>query len=477
MVLNAGAGQIDRIVEIAAIEHHARLEHLAQTVEIGAPKLLPLGDDHQRIGVAQRVDSAACVLDPCIVAERTLGLVDGYRIVGTDGRPALEQIGHQHAARRLAHVIGVGFKSQPPQRESLAGETLAEAAHDLARQHLFLLIVDAIDRRKNLQTHARMLAGVHQRLHILGEARAAVTDARVQEIETDARIGADAAAHVLDVGPQPLGQIRQLVHERNARGEHRVGRVLGEFGRAHIHLEDLVVVALERRVERTHDAERLCVVGADDDAIGSHEIVDRSPFLEELGVGDHRVLHIELALAQFVADRRAHRVGGTDRHGGFVDHEPVRGHVTADRAGGIDHVTQIGRAVFLRWRAHRDELHQSMLDAFGHVGGEVQAPRGTIALDHLLQPRLVDRDAAVVEDAHLALVHIETHHVVADLREAGPGHQADVTTADHRYAHESLSIKLAGRFQPTLPAYCPSSNSSVRRGGYVSQPLQAGHCQ
>ena len=48
-----------------------------------------------------------------------------------------------------------------------------------------------------------------------------------------ARIGADALAHHFDVGAHPLGHPRQLVHETDARGQHGVGRVLGELGAAH----------------------------------------------------------------------------------------------------------------------------------------------------------------------------------------------------------------------------------------------------
>jgi hypothetical protein len=38
--------------------------------------------------------------------------------------------------------------------------------------------------------------------------------------------------------------MRELVHEADARGQHRVGGVLGELGAAHVH-HDSVVVALK----------------------------------------------------------------------------------------------------------------------------------------------------------------------------------------------------------------------------------------
>ena len=78
---------------------------------------------------------------------------------------------------------------------------------------------------------------------------------------------ADAAAHLLDVGAELLGQQRDLVHEADARGQHRVGGVLGQLGRADVHDHQLVAGALEGRVQRLHQVHRALVVGADDDAV------------------------------------------------------------------------------------------------------------------------------------------------------------------------------------------------------------------
>src|SRR2546429_9981794 len=48
MVGEAKAAHHGRIVEIAPVENDRRLEDLLQALEIGAPKLLPLGDDGDR---------------------------------------------------------------------------------------------------------------------------------------------------------------------------------------------------------------------------------------------------------------------------------------------------------------------------------------------------------------------------------------------------------------------------------------------
>ncbi len=68
-----------------------------------------------------------------------------------------------------------------------------------------------------------------------------------------------------------------------------------------------------------------------------------------------------------------------------------------------------------------------MLDRLCHIGGEAQAPGGTVARDHLEQAGLVDRDAARLEDADLLRVQIQAQHVVAYLRQARPADQTDIT--------------------------------------------------
>ena len=76
-----------------------------------------------------------------------------------------------------------------------------------------------------------------------------------------------------------------------------VGGVLGELGRAHVHDEQPLVIALERRIQRAHQLGRALVVAADDDAVRAHEVLDRRAFLEELGVGDDAEGDVDAARA------------------------------------------------------------------------------------------------------------------------------------------------------------------------------------
>ena len=85
--------------------------------------------------------------------------------------------------------------------------------------------------------------------------------------------------NLLDVDAELVGQVGELVHEADAGREHRVGGVFRELGRGDVHLHHAVALPVERRIEPDHELARplprRARLGADDDPVGTHEIVDR----------------------------------------------------------------------------------------------------------------------------------------------------------------------------------------------------------
>ena len=189
-------------------------------------------------------------------------------------------------ASRMSSVFGLNASPQSaivrPARSAPSRATI------LSTSTCFCASLTSSTAASTLSGRAVLARRVLQRLHVLRKAAAAVADARIQEVVADPRVGADALAHRLDVGAEPIGEVGELVHERDARRQHRVRRVLGELGRAHVHHQHALVVALERRVDGAHRGDRALVVGADDDAVGPHEIVDRRALLQELRVRHDR---------------------------------------------------------------------------------------------------------------------------------------------------------------------------------------------
>jgi hypothetical protein len=82
--------------------------------------------------------------------------VHGDRVVGGDGGAGGEQVGDQFAARRFAHVVGIGLEGQAPEREVLALE-VAETALDLLGQHVLLGIVGFFDGGQHFEGDARIV--------------------------------------------------------------------------------------------------------------------------------------------------------------------------------------------------------------------------------------------------------------------------------------------------------------------------------
>src|SRR5665647_511638 len=106
---------------------------------------------------------------------------------------------NQLAARRLAHVVGIGLECQAPQRKMFACEVCAELLLDFAREYMFLHIVGGFHCVEHLQIMAIFLANLDQRFDIFRKTRASVTAARIEKVITDARVGAYALPHGLNI--------------------------------------------------------------------------------------------------------------------------------------------------------------------------------------------------------------------------------------------------------------------------------------
>ena len=214
---------------------------------------------------------------------------------------------------------------------------------------------------------------VNQRLNVLWKTASAVAGASVEKAVADARVRPDALANQFDVGTDLVGQVCQLVHETDSRGQHRVGCVLGELGRLHVHHPRAFVIAIEGSVELAHHGQCLVafvVVGhAQHDAIGPYEILDGRAFLEKFGIADHReALSGQAAQCQFLAYGCRHPGSRADRHRGLVDHDLEAFHEAAHAARRRQHVLHVGTAILIGRRTDRDEQHVAMLHGRSHVG-------------------------------------------------------------------------------------------------------------
>merc|ERR1719188_1712796 len=200
------------VQQVAAVEQESRLHHLA--VEIVVPvslELVPLREDDNRV---RSVDSflwrgsegEQLVVDLHAVV---LELRDGVLllhlwVVHVNQRPIL----HQHVAdsqgRRLAHVARVLLEGEAEDCDFLPGDSVEQGVYDPARERLLLVLVHVDDLLPVLGhfVQAELLANIHEIQDVLLEAGAAKTDGSVEELLSDARVGADSSGHLPDIGPR-----------------------------------------------------------------------------------------------------------------------------------------------------------------------------------------------------------------------------------------------------------------------------------
>src|SRR3989441_12496799 len=127
---------------------------------------------------------------------------------------------------------------------------------------------------------------------------------------------------------------------------------------------------------------------------------------------------------------------------------------------------QIGRAVLVGWRAHRNEDDLGALHRFRHVRRERQTAVALIAHDHGLEAGLVDRQLVLLERADFGGIDVGANQVVACLGEAGAHDEPDVARTDDGYLHV-----------PTPPAPAPPppplrSPESTWRGAPLPPPCR-----
>ncbi|MCY1510116.1 hypothetical protein D9M68_444850 [compost metagenome] len=225
-------------------------------------------------------------------------------------------------------------------------------------------VVTIFDGFEHLGVKVDTVRSADKGLDVFRKAGTAVTGTGVYKVIANTRVRADALANHLDIGTQLFCQVSHFVHKADLGGKHAVSGVLCQFGAAHIHDNDLFMVAVEGRVELAHYLFGFLAAGTNDDAVGAHAIGNRRAFLEEFGVGNHiKGQVLAPAHRQYLCHTLANLVGGTNRNSRFVDDDLVAFHIAGDGFRHGQHVLEVSGAVFV-WRgADCYELDFAMLDA------------------------------------------------------------------------------------------------------------------
>ena len=328
----------------------------------------------------------------------------------------------------LAHVVGVGLEGQTQHGHHLVverAEGLADAFHEVRGA----LAIDIRHRPQELEIVAELARRVGERVDVLGEARAAVAEAGLQEGAPDARVEPHALHDLGHVRSRRLTDVGDGVDEGDLGGEEGVRGVLDDLGGGEIGDDH---GPLEGGVQLDEGHGHLLGGRADHDAIGTKGVLDGGALAEELGIRHD----VELHGARLVpADDFPHELARAYGHRRLVDHDLVAVHAAADLGSHRLDLGEVGLARVLGRGAHRDEDDVGVAYARAHVGGEGEAPVIHVAGDHLLETGLVDGHAAGAQGLDLVAVLVHADDVVAEVGEDRPRHESDISGADDADVH------------------------------------------
>ena len=112
-------------------------------------------------------------------------------------------------------------------------------ALELRDEPHLLRLVDPLDGFERLEIVAFVVGEFDEGLDVFRKAAPAEANARETRNDgPDAPIGSDRLAHLIDVGAEHLAHVRDLVHERDARRQNGIRRVLAQLRARAVHHHD-----------------------------------------------------------------------------------------------------------------------------------------------------------------------------------------------------------------------------------------------
>ena len=249
--------------------------------------------------------------------------------------------------------------------------------------------------------------------HVLREAAAPVADARAQIARPDPPVEAHPVRDLVHVRADRLGDVRDLVDEADPRREERVRRELDHLGGRDARAHDGRV---ESSVKSGDSVARRVVERADHDPVRVREVLDRTAFREELGVGD-----IRDPLEPALVERRPDLLPRPHRDGALHDERRLAGIAEV-----VDHRPDVAEIRVTRGRGRRvDAREEDPRIRLQVVDVERERQPVAVPLDQLREAGLVERDAPGAQLLDLLGHDVADDDPMAELGEARTRDEAD----------------------------------------------------
>ena len=421
-----------RVIEVAPVDDNGARHQALHAVQVNLLEFVPLRAHKQR------VDAGCQFIGVCSQREagqRARCVGHGHGVIARDNRALVLEHTRNFERGRLANVVGVWFKGQPQDAYLLAVQATFERfaqVEDGPAAHVAVDLHDGAQQRRVRAVHERH---VLERLHILGEAGAAIAQPRIEELIANAPVKAHALRHLLHIGAQLLANQRNLVDEADLRREKGVAGILDHFGGAQVGHHN---ARAQGQMQLRHLLGGVMVAAANHHAVGVEEIVNRRTFTRELGAGDHCELN-RLGLA--VLDDVGHPVARAHGHCALVDDDEGAVHGLGHAFGGHAHILEVSLAIDTAGRAHADEDEVGVGQCLVIGSGEAQPARTHVALDHLAQAGLINRHLPVAQHRDLLFADVNAGDGVAHVGKAGAGRKAHIACAgDGDILHRHFSL-------------------------------------
>ena len=189
------------------------------------PELIPFGDENQRIDAFSHFVGRSRILD---VRENLRDGILRHRVVRLDRGSLGEQVLNDQQGTSIPNVVGIRLERQAKNADRFpvqAVQSLLDACQEVGS----LGIVDVDDFFHEAKIVSVFLGRFEQSLNVLREAGSAPTQARIQELRSDSRVGADALRYIANIRATLFADSADGIDEGDFHREERVAGVLDQL--------------------------------------------------------------------------------------------------------------------------------------------------------------------------------------------------------------------------------------------------------
>ena len=177
--------------------------------------------------------------------------------------------------------------------------------------------------------------GMGKCLYIFRETGTSVTASGIQEFIADTAIRPDSFAHHIYISSHFIAQIGNIVHKRDTRGKHRIGRIFRHLGRWNIHKINTEIIRQERPIKFSHYIFGPFTFYAHHHPVRRHKIFNSCAFFQKFRIRCHLKIHLLPAAIQFFPDNRLHLDCSPYGNRGFSNQNRIFLDVTSKSTGHV----------------------------------------------------------------------------------------------------------------------------------------------